>query len=116
MDNQYQKVSVCVFTLTEKQSKLREQQQMENSKMKAPINKLHDLVDTLDYLNKHGLLGDDTETREAISEIATATEHLLDDLLDDLRYMAAKCDESVGVDGSWLIPHLQAIGEWGEDL
>lgn len=30
MDNQYQKVSVCVFTLTEKQSKLREKQQTTN--------------------------------------------------------------------------------------
>jgi len=81
--------------------------------MKSPINKLHDVVDALDYLNKHGLLGDDiSDIRAAIDDLATATEHTL----VDLRYMAAKCDESVGVDGSWLIPHLQAIGEWGEDL
>ena len=78
----------------------------------APINKLHDLVDTLDYLNKHGLLGDDiSDIRAAVDDLSTATEHTL----VDLRYMAAKCDESVGVDGRWLIPHLQAIGAWGED-
>ncbi len=76
--------------------------------MKAPINKLHDVADTLDYLSKHGLLGDDiSDIRAAIDDLATATERTL----DDLRYMAAKCDESVGVDGSWLTPHLQAIGE-----
>ena len=87
---------------------------MENSKMKAPINKLHDLVDTLDYLTKHGLLGDDdiSDIRAAIDDLATATEHTL----VDLRYLAAKHDEAVGVDGRWLVPHLQAIGEWGEDL
>ena len=81
--------------------------------MKAPINKLHDLVDTLAYLNKHSLLGvgDIEGLSKAVDDLATATEHTL----DDLRYMAAKCDESAGVDGSWLIPHLQAIGEWGED-
>jgi len=76
--------------------------------MKAPINRLHDVADTLDYLNKHGLLGDDiSDIRAAIDDLAAATEHTL----DDLHYMAAKCDESVGVDGSWLTPHLQAIGE-----
>jgi len=72
------------------------------------LSKLYDVQDTLEYLKKHDILGNDDvfEIQEAIDDLALATQCLL----DDLRYTAAQYSETA--DGRWIIPHLQALGEW----